>query len=369
MQAKAQSKIGGSNGYDYGIIPILEAFGLPAEQVKTLAQYKSYIGTDNEKVLGYVLERIGFFADNLLNKPVDTLLGILPNLAYFISNEGVYLAVRNILAPVYAVLEVVAQVYKIDFIGEIKIEKLLHNIDFKILVANNKYDFRIPEINFYKLAELGGETTKQVATSRTKTANSFNIPVDPYPYINNYPTGYETYSNKNTQTYVVADKGDTLTLILTWALEMFGDAHNREALVQWLTNVFELQSGMQQTVRYGINKMFDTCSNYNVPDIIVASLLQALGMGITIDSAVRGDVLKINQIFDEIFKALSSNKHCAYAGIAEVMENLTGVWIETVGTHEEYHEAEKEAEESLNWFQRLLAKIKAFFQKIFSIFR
>ena len=362
-------KIGGSNGYDYGIIPILEAFGLPAEQVKTLTQYKSYIGTDNEKVLGYVLERIGFFADNLLNKPVDTLLGILPNLAYFISNEGVYLAVRNILAPVYAVLEVVAQVYKIDFIGEIKIEKLLHNIDFKILVANNKYDFRIPEINFYKLAELGGETTKQVATSRTKKANSFNIPVDPYPYINNYPTGYETYSNKNTQTYVVADKGDTLTLILTWALEMFGDAHNREALVQWLTNVFELQSGMQQTVRYGINKMFDTCSNYNVPDIIVASLLQALGMGITIDSAVRGDVLKINQIFDEIFKALSSNKHCAYAGIAEVMENLTGVWIETVGTHEEYHEAEKEAEESLNWFQRLLAKIKAFFQKIFSIFR
>ena len=363
-------KIGGSNGYDYGIIPILEAFGLTAEQVKTLKDYKSYIGSDNEKVLGYILERIGFFAEKLLDKPVETLLTALPNLAYFISNEGVYLAVRNILAPVYAVLEVVAKVYKIDFISELKIEKLLHNIDFRLFVANAKYDFRIPEIDFYKLAELGGDSTKQVATSRTKAANSFNIPVDPYPYINDYPTGkYDSYSNKTTQTYVVADKGDTITYVLTWAIEMFGDAHNREALVQWLTNVFELQSGAQQVVRNGINRMFDACDKNNVADIIVGSLFHALGAGITIDAAIAGNVKQIEQILETIFGALSENKDCIYAGIAEVMEQLTGVWYKTIGDDDDHHEATDEGEKTLSWIQRLFAKIKAFFEKIFKIFR
>ena len=364
-------KIGGSNGYDYGIIPILEAFGLTAEEVKTLAQYKKFIAGNDEAVLGYVLERVGYFADKLLSKPVETLLTILPNLAYFISNEGVYLAVRNILAPVYAVLEVVAKVYKLDFISEIKVEKLLHNIDFRLFVAGNKYDFRIPEIDFYKLAEQGGDGTKQVATSRTKKANSFNIPVDPYPYINDYGTGkYDSYANKTTQTYVVSDKGDTLTLVLTWALEMFGDAHNREALVQWLTDVFELQSGMQQTVRYGINQMFDACSNHNVPDIIVSALFQGLGIGIVIDKTVSGQIVEIQKIFENIFDALSSNEHCAYATLSKVMESLIGdAWNKTVGSDDDYHGAVDEGKDTLTWFQRLLAKIKAFFQKIFSIFR
>ena len=151
---------------------------------------------------------------------------------------------------------------------------------------------------------------------------------------------------------------------------MFGDAHNREALVQWLTDVFELQSGMQQTVRYGINQMFDACSNNQVPDIIVSALFQGLGIGITIDKAIEGNVVEIQKILETIFGALSSNNHCFYAGLADVMEKLTGeAWNKTVGTHEDYHDAVDSGQESLNWFQRLLAKIKAFFQKIFSIFR
>ena len=363
-------KIGGGNGYDYGIIPILEAFGLTAEEVLTYNEYKALCEKDHTQVIGYILTKIGVFAERLLDRPVDVLTTILPNVAYFISNEGVYLAVRNIVAPVFSILELVGNAYNIDFVSTLNVSKLLHNININIQVLGQKYGFKIPEIDFYKLAQQGGTSTKEVATSRSYSANSFTKPTDPFPYINDYGTGkYDGWTNKSTQTFIVSDKGDTLTLVLTWALEMFGDAHNREALVNWLADVFMLQSGAKQTVAYGIDKMFDTCSKYDVPDIIVAALFQALGIAIQVEAAFSGDMNKIQKIYQEIFDALGSNDSCIYGSIAKVMEEITGTWNDTIGDHDDYHDAVDEAEQSLNWFQRLLAKIKAFFQKIFSIFK
>ncbi|MGN0469262.1 MAG: hypothetical protein ACI4GY_11110, partial [Acutalibacteraceae bacterium] len=363
-------KLEGGNGYDYAIIPILEAFGLKAEEVKTLSEYKTLVSADDSQLLGYVLERVATFADRLLSKPVDTLLTILPNLAYFISNEGVYLAVRNLIAPVFTIVNTVTSVFGIDLAETLNVSKLLHNINIPIQLLGAKYDFKIPEIDFYKLAQYGGSEAKEVRTSRTKAANSFVTPTDPYPYINDYPEGkYDGWENKTTQTNIVSDKGDTLTMVLTWALEMFGDAHNREALVNWLADVFQLQSGAKQVVAYGINTMFDTCSKYQVPDIIVASLFEFLGIGLQISATVSGDMVQLQKIYQQIFDALSSNTGCLYSAIAKVMEELTGTWNETVGDHDDYHDAVDEAEESLNWFQRLLKKIKEFFQKLFGIFK
>ena len=362
--------IGGGNGYDYGIIPILEAFGLTAEEVLTYNEYKALCEKDHTQVIGYILTKIGVFAERLLDRPVDVLTTILPNVAYFISNEGVYLSVRNIVAPVFSILELVGNAYNIDFVSMLNVSKLLHNININIQVLGQKYGFKIPEIDFYKLAQEGGTSTKEVATSRSYMANSFTTPTDPFPYINDYGTGkYDGWANKLTQTFVVSDKGDTLTLVLTWALEMFGDKENRAALVDWLADVFMLQSGAKQTVAYGIDKMFDTCSKYDVPDIIVAALFQALGIAIQVDAAFTGDMNKIQKIYQEIFDALGSNDTCIYGSIAQVMEEITGTWNDTIGDHDDYHEAVDEAEQSLNWFQRLLAKIKAFFQKIFSVFK
>ena len=58
-----------------------------------------------------------------------------------------------------------------------------------------------------------------------------------------------------------------------------------------------------------------------------------------------------------------------YASIAKIMEDLTHVWDDTIGSDEDHEDAVEDAEESLNWFQRLIQKIKEFFQKIFSIFK
>ena len=115
--------------------------------------------------------------------------------------------------------------------------------------------------------------------------------------------------------------------------------------------------------------MFDVCTRYDVPDIIVASLFEIFGIGIRIDAAFKPDVVKLQKIWEDIFTALSTNESCIYCGIAQVMEELTGVWNKTIGDSDDYHDATDEAEKTLNWFQRFLLKIKQFFQKIFGIFK
>ena len=51
------------------------------------------------------------------------------------------------------------------------------------------------------------------------------------------------------------------------------------------------------------------------------------------------------------------------------MEQMTGIWNVTIGPEEDKDEAQEEAQESLNFFQRLIKKIKEFFAKIFGIFK
>ncbi|MBO7318945.1 MAG: hypothetical protein J6V06_02850, partial [Clostridia bacterium] len=174
---------------------------------------------------------------------------------------------------------------------------------------------------------------------------------------------------KGTQTHIVADAGDTLVFILTWVFDMFGDAHNREALVQWLVDFFEIKGGAVDTVRYAINELFNKAEVYNSSDLIVSALLYALGMTVIIDAGLMGNMAQIQTIFKQLFDALGSNGNATYGDIARVMENLTHVWEETIGPEEDHEDVKEEVEESLNWFQRLIKKIKEFFQRIFSIFK
>ena len=51
------------------------------------------------------------------------------------------------------------------------------------------------------------------------------------------------------------------------------------------------------------------------------------------------------------------------------MENLTHVWEDTIGSDQDHEDTKEEVKETLNWFQRLIQKIKEFFQRIFGIFK
>ena len=387
------AEIKGSDGYDYAIIPLLEALGISANHVKTLAAYKTYVGNcKSEKLLDEILYRLVNQVDWILGKPVDRLTEILPTFGYFVSNEGFYLAVRNLLSPVFKVVDTVLPIVGIDLGQYLNLSKLLNSFEIGINVLGAKYGFHIPEIDWTKLARQGADGTTEVDTSRSQDANSFvnakalrKSQMD--DYISRYPAEaaakddpsvekrYYGTAQKTTQTKIIADKGDTLTLVLTWLLKMFGEQQNREALVRWLSDVFDLApgGGAEQAVGYGVNEMFNACDANHVAEIIISSLFSLLGLGIVINEAYDGNVNNVKAILQRIFQALADGPDtCMYSGIADAMESITGVWKETVGTDEEYHEATQEVQQTventkqtLNWFQRLIQAIKNFFAKIF----
>ena len=115
--------------------------------------------------------------------------------------------------------------------------------------------------------------------------------------------------------------------------------------------------------------MFITLDNYDASEIAVGALFHALGFAVVIDTTLMGNVAQIQQIYKDLFGAIANNSTCTYGAIAQVLEQMTGVWEDTIGSDQDHQDAVEDAEETLNWFQRLIKKIKEFFQKIFGIFK
>ena len=373
--------IAGGDGYDYAIIPLLEALGLSSTEVKTENEYKKAVAADETKLLGYILEEVVYFAKGLLDKPVDSLLGILPNLAYFFSNDGLLLTVKNLLAPVYGILDLVLPLLGIKLESYLRLEELVANIDLgKLVFQSDEYHLYLPKLDWMSLVVEGASGATEVSTSRSNPnnapyaetwANSFkkNMTADEYAAYAAANDITDASLFKNTQKRINADKGDTLTWIFNYIFSVFEVPENKETLIKWIVNFFELQSGAEQTVRYAVNELFNQAAIYNSSDIVVSALFYLLGAGVVIDAALMGNVKTIQGIFDQLFGAMGSNSGCAYSSIAKIMQELTGVWDDTIGSDDDHQDAVEEGEETLNWFQRLIQKIKEFFQKIFSIFK
>jgi len=92
----------GSNGYESAIIPLLEAF--MCDNVKTYSQYIKDYGKAKDNLIINVLNPLFGFVDDVLAAPFDTITKVLPNIAYFIDNNGLERAVSNLIAPLTEVI-------------------------------------------------------------------------------------------------------------------------------------------------------------------------------------------------------------------------------------------------------------------------
>ena len=74
----------GADGYNTGVIPILEALGCKESSIKTYTQYVS----DNSKdaLLNNIAEPVFDLLDEIFDNPVKTLTRILPNVVYFLNS-------------------------------------------------------------------------------------------------------------------------------------------------------------------------------------------------------------------------------------------------------------------------------------------
>ncbi|MCI6771779.1 MAG: hypothetical protein MR567_07425, partial [Oscillospiraceae bacterium] len=103
-----QIQISGGYGYNYAIVPLLEAFGVTPI---TQAEYDAQLATNGS--LKYILDTIFGFVSELCNAPIDTLLSRLANLFYFIGSDGINTVAKNLIAPVNELAKEIDDVFPI----------------------------------------------------------------------------------------------------------------------------------------------------------------------------------------------------------------------------------------------------------------
>ncbi|MBQ8210779.1 MAG: hypothetical protein IJZ35_09370 [Clostridia bacterium] len=88
----------GSEGYAYGIVPLLEALGCE------MMDPESFKALSNEDKVGAILDSLLDRVDVILQDPVNEVFAMLPELIYFINSNGLDTAVNNVLNSVDTVL-------------------------------------------------------------------------------------------------------------------------------------------------------------------------------------------------------------------------------------------------------------------------
>lgn len=213
-------KIYGGNGYESAIVPLLEALECPG--VKTYKQYKADIKKSTDSVLTDVLNPIVGFLNKVLDAPFDTLTAVLPNVAYYIDNNGLAQLVNNLLSPVTSLLpvlkkngvdvEVIIKALAGKSLNDLVKDALGVNIHLNLnnlnkcdiqnaivplvnkLLKSNKINIQLPKIDWGALASHG-----TVSTVKSAAKNS------------------EGYYNRK---HVTANQGETLIAVLRYVVNL-----------------------------------------------------------------------------------------------------------------------------------------------------
>lgn len=210
----------GGNGYESAIVPLLEALECP--NVKTYKQYKADIKKSTDSVLTDVLNPIVGFLNKVLDAPFDTLTAVLPNVAYYIDNNGLAQLVNNLLSPVTSLLpvlkkngvdvEVIVKALAGKSLNDLVKDALGVNIHLNLnhlnkcdiqnaivplvnkLLKSKKINIQLPKIDWGALASHG-----TVSTVKSAAKNS------------------EGYYNRK---HVTANQGETLIAVLRYVANL-----------------------------------------------------------------------------------------------------------------------------------------------------
>ncbi len=148
--------ITGADGYNTAIIPVVEALGCNPLTIKSYNSYKNHAYGDG--VLKNVLDPVFDMLDKLANKPVQTIVDILPNVVYFMESGSLEKCISNLLLPITSMLNRVPGV--VDF--KLDATELTKNLDLNTLMSSLLKDsgIKMPEFDIKSLASLGTATQK-----------------------------------------------------------------------------------------------------------------------------------------------------------------------------------------------------------------
>lgn len=191
----------GNDGYDTAIVPLLEALGCDLLE-------GSYSSANAEDGVRAIIASITAKLDKLAADPINELLGILPGVIYYAASDGLTTAVRNILHPIYVILDTIRPLYNID------LNEMLNLSALEININDMGLDFLLGMVEKMSGLKLGA--AKTVIYDLCKV-----IGVD-------YTSASEFVGEgrKGAYTEGVFDRADMITVVISLMLELMQDAEN-----------------------------------------------------------------------------------------------------------------------------------------------
>ncbi len=147
----------GADGYNTGVIPILEALGCKEGSIKTYTQYVN--DNSQDALLNNIAEPVFDLLDEIFDNPVKTLTRILPNIVYFLDSGSLEICLSNLLIPVNALTSRMSGVINM----ELDTTALTNELDLNKLLGGMLEDsgMKIAEFDINTFAGIGTKTEKQ----------------------------------------------------------------------------------------------------------------------------------------------------------------------------------------------------------------
>ncbi|MFI3141972.1 MAG: hypothetical protein R3Y27_06665 [Clostridia bacterium] len=338
----------GGNGYETALVPIFEAFGLTNEEMPS---YEALCAIDDDKELvEAILEPVETFIYSLLDSvesedgimtAVYNLLDILPNLLYFVEQDGLNTAISNILVPIYAVLDTIRPIYNLSFTLDFD---LVDIVDELLASLNDSVEGLDEYIIIPSFSELL-TSIKQISSTEVRESVVMDENGDAKTY-NYLVVGDAAYGDLVTM--LLVEVIDNVTYleniepyinIIVALTDFLPESAASSELVQLLNGFADLESTDQVLfvlyyLVYGVDVAEQTLTGfYDLVDGSIAAFLEVIG-GFTSEQ---------------------------YIEIAEATNDLASDLKDQL---DEWGADPEQTEAVLTWFEEIIQAIKDFFAQI-----
>ncbi|MCD8203306.1 MAG: hypothetical protein LUD48_06670, partial [Prevotella sp.] len=175
----------GANGYKNAVKPMLDALGCTTVSA---SQYAKDVKSNKDNLLLDIINPLLNLVDSVLKDPINKALEIMPSIANFINKGGVQCAIENLLYPITNFLNPITSIIldkgesvydfllellgvdatwdnlQNDLVSLINSTSLLKNIT----IGSSKVSFKIPSIDWSKLAGCGKVSNGKIKANTAK---------------------------------------------------------------------------------------------------------------------------------------------------------------------------------------------------------
>ena len=228
----------GDRGYNYGIIPLLEA--IQCEGIKTEAEYYADVNANDDALILDIINPLFDKLDVILADPANQIFELLPNLAYFVNSNGLDTVWQNTLNSAYTVLDALQPLVNVDLYEIIGIN--LDGMKFEDLVQ-----FALSKVKNstgFDLAELVVDAAAEMTTGKLISFTSLN--------------GEQAYRMEYAGK---ADRADMVTIILRLVLKFLNTGDNAKKLEQIIKEKTSMSDEAYKFMFSFIDSLAQYCSD------------------------------------------------------------------------------------------------------------